>query len=251
MCSQQTFPINGLKLSSTISLTAIAHETSPSSGGRGQLITTSKSQVFWNHGGSSSRSKHPPWPSTLPSVPHRIAFTADVIEVDSESQITDWTGTCTAAFGFDDNLSNWWHDLHASLPFGDSAPLRHFLVSIDGESVGTASAFVTDDVVGLASVGVKEELRRQGIGSALTLAALDPARKLGCRLAVLFSSAMATSMYEALGFRRYTRTRLPVTLVYQGELPNQSMALKRELAIKSLSRKAKEALIQSGVKHGR
>ena len=44
---------------------------------------------------------------------------------------------------------------------------------------------------------------------------------------------------------RYTRSRLPVTLEYQEEQPNQSSALKRELAIKALSRKAKEALIQS------
>jgi UV DNA damage endonuclease len=44
--------------------------------------------------------------------------------------------------------------------------------------------------------------------------------------------------------------RLPVVLGYQEEQPNQSTALKRELAIKALSRKAKEALIQSGVKQG-
>jgi predicted GIY-YIG superfamily endonuclease len=47
---------------------------------------------------------------------------------------------------------------------------------------------------------------------------------------------------------RYTRTRLPVSLEYWEEQPNQSMALKRELAIKALSRKAKESLIKSGVK---
>ena len=44
---------------------------------------------------------------------------------------------------------------------------------------------------------------------------------------------------------RYTRTRLPVTIAYQVEQSNKSSALKRELAIKALSRKAKEALIQS------
>lgn len=44
---------------------------------------------------------------------------------------------------------------------------------------------------------------------------------------------------------RYTRSRLPVVLEYREEQPNQSMALKRELAIKSMSRKAKEALIES------
>jgi predicted GIY-YIG superfamily endonuclease len=37
---------------------------------------------------------------------------------------------------------------------------------------------------------------------------------------------------------------LPVTLEYQEELPNQSMALKREAAIKAMSRQQKEALIR-------
>ncbi|EAQ81339.1 UV DNA damage repair endonuclease UvsE [Blastopirellula marina] len=42
---------------------------------------------------------------------------------------------------------------------------------------------------------------------------------------------------------RYTRSRLPVVVVYQESQPNQSAALKRELAIKALSRAAKETLI--------
>jgi UV DNA damage endonuclease len=43
---------------------------------------------------------------------------------------------------------------------------------------------------------------------------------------------------------RYTRTRLPVVLVYREPQFTRSMALKREPAIKTLSRKAKESLIQ-------
>jgi putative endonuclease len=42
---------------------------------------------------------------------------------------------------------------------------------------------------------------------------------------------------------RYTRRRLPVRLVYVEELPDKSSALKREYAIKTLSRKEKEKLI--------
>jgi len=44
---------------------------------------------------------------------------------------------------------------------------------------------------------------------------------------------------------RYTRSRLPVILAYQESQPNQSMALKRQLVIKALPRKAKEALVES------
>ncbi len=42
---------------------------------------------------------------------------------------------------------------------------------------------------------------------------------------------------------RYTRSRRPVALADQEIQPDRSMALKRELAIKALSRKAKVSLI--------
>ena len=44
---------------------------------------------------------------------------------------------------------------------------------------------------------------------------------------------------------RYTRSRLPVTMVYHEIQATRSLALKRELEIKAMSRKAKEALIKS------
>ena len=42
---------------------------------------------------------------------------------------------------------------------------------------------------------------------------------------------------------RYTRSRRPARLVYTEELPDKSAALKRERAIKALSRQKKEMLI--------
>ena len=42
----------------------------------------------------------------------------------------------------------------------------------------------------------------------------------------------------------YTRSRLPVKLVYQESLTSRSLALKRELAIKALPRREKLALIR-------
>ena len=44
---------------------------------------------------------------------------------------------------------------------------------------------------------------------------------------------------------KYTRSRLPVCLKYWEVLPNKSSALRRERAIKSLTRQEKLALIQS------
>ncbi len=44
---------------------------------------------------------------------------------------------------------------------------------------------------------------------------------------------------------RYTRSRLPVELVYQEAQGNRSVATKRELEIKALSRQEKESLIRA------
>ena len=43
---------------------------------------------------------------------------------------------------------------------------------------------------------------------------------------------------------RYTRSRRPTTLVWQEEQPNRSSALKREAAIKAMTRRDKLALIR-------
>lgn len=43
---------------------------------------------------------------------------------------------------------------------------------------------------------------------------------------------------------KYTRGRGPLTVVYREECPDRSTALKRELAVKALSREKKLALIE-------
>lgn len=49
---------------------------------------------------------------------------------------------------------------------------------------------------------------------------------------------------------KYTRSRLPVDLVYWENFSNKSSALRREYAIKRLSRAEKLSLIQSFVSQG-
>lgn len=48
---------------------------------------------------------------------------------------------------------------------------------------------------------------------------------------------------------RYTRSRLPVTLVYYEQYATESQARKREYAIKCLSRKTKEEMVKAFTKN--
>ena len=47
---------------------------------------------------------------------------------------------------------------------------------------------------------------------------------------------------------RYTRSHLPVELAYRAQLPDKSAALRREAALKRLSRQEKLALIENAQK---
>ena len=53
-----------------------------------------------------------------------------------------------------------------------------------------------------------------------------------------------TQQHNAGIASRYTRSHLPVALVYQESAPSQSLALKREATIKAMSRMDKESLIR-------
>lgn len=52
------------------------------------------------------------------------------------------------------------------------------------------------------------------------------------------------SQHSAGTASRYTRSRLPVKLVYQERQESRSLALRRELAIKRLKRTEKESLLR-------
>lgn len=58
------------------------------------------------------------------------------------------------------------------------------------------------------------------------------------------------SVHNSGNGAKYTRSRLPVTLVYWEECENKSEALKREIAIKKLTRSKKLELINKGKESG-
>jgi len=60
--------------------------------------------------------------------------------------------------------------------------------------------------------------------------------------------ARRTKQHNAGTASRYTRSRRPVKLVYQEPQRSQSLALKREAAIKKLTRQTKLALIRAANK---
>lgn len=73
----------------------------------------------------------------------------------------------------------------------------------DGEPVGHAIVNMSGDHAGLFNVGVSGKHRHQGIGSSLTLAAMQIARDHGALTMNLNSTPVGKRLYERLGFRQF------------------------------------------------
>lgn len=79
------------------------------------------------------------------------------------------------------------------------------------EPVATAVSVVIDGVAGVYSITVREDVRRRGIGAAMTWAAMQVGARKGADLAALQATALGRPVYTGMGFRavrdylRFTR----------------------------------------------
>ncbi|GIW13015.1 MAG: hypothetical protein KatS3mg062_0454 [Tepidiforma sp.] len=73
---------------------------------------------------------------------------------------------------------------------------------LEGQPAARIAAMLHGELVTLHSLYVHPGLRRRGIGTEMTLAALAAAGEHGARSAALLSTLTAVPLYERLGFRR-------------------------------------------------
>jgi len=131
-----------------------------------------------------------------------------VERVREEEGLAAWIEALGSGFGEGPVEAEWVGEMYRRLGFGDEGPWRHYLGRLGGEPVATATLFFGAGVAGIYFVCTVERVRRQGIGAAVTLAALREARDLGYMVGVLGSSEMGYPVYRRLGFEEYCRIGL-------------------------------------------
>jgi ribosomal protein S18 acetylase RimI-like enzyme len=82
-----------------------------------------------------------------------------------------------------------------------NCPMRLLVGYLDGQPVSTSEVFIGAEVAGIYSVATKREFRRRGLGSALTWAAAEEAKRMGIPIVVLQSSDAGKGVYARLGFQ--------------------------------------------------
>jgi GNAT superfamily N-acetyltransferase len=122
-----------------------------------------------------------------------------IISVDDEFTLQEWIHVASRGFRIDETFEQVWHDLFVDTIFRPR--YRTFLALLDGKPVGTSQLFLSAGVAGIYNVTVIPEARFQGIGSAVTLASLLIARRLGYRIGILQASKQGYSVYRRIGFQ--------------------------------------------------
>jgi GNAT superfamily N-acetyltransferase len=123
--------------------------------------------------------------------------------VQDTKALEAWIRASFSGFGFPGTDTGSGFGLFAGLGF--DLPLRSYLGTLDGEPVAASQLFLGAGVAGIYIVATIPDARGQGIGTALTLAALRDARAVGFRIGILHASPMGLGIYRRLGFREYCR----------------------------------------------
>ncbi|HVA90610.1 MAG TPA: GNAT family N-acetyltransferase [Chloroflexota bacterium] len=86
---------------------------------------------------------------------------------------------------------------------GADLPWRYYVGRIGGRPVACSELFVGEGTASVQYVVTLPEMRRQGIGAAMTLHVLREAREIGYRVGVLTASPDGIGIYRRIGFQDY------------------------------------------------
>lgn len=124
-------------------------------------------------------------------------------QVTNLDNLRRWYQVLKAVYGLPDYVDDAWIDSFACIGFGANRPLYCYLGWLGGKPVATSYLILGAGVAGMYGVGTIPEVRKQGIGTELTLAALREARELGYRIGILRTSEIGYGVYSKIGFRKY------------------------------------------------
>jgi GNAT superfamily N-acetyltransferase len=122
-------------------------------------------------------------------------------EVDDEEDMARWTEVLSRGYGIPLSVGQVFRDVLHHERQQPEPRFHHFLALQAGIPAACSSLVIAAGQAGVYNVATVKEARRQGIGAAVTVAALQAGRALGLKSGVLFASKMGYPIYEKLGFR--------------------------------------------------
>ncbi len=129
-------------------------------------------------------------------------------QVSSPQQIEDFTVALRAGYGVPEVMQQPLVELGKRQLAHPDGAWQYFVGRLDGEPVSASQLFLHAGVAGVYAVATAPSARRQGIGEALTRAALLAGRARGYHVGTLQASTMGQPIYERQGFHSLTSFHL-------------------------------------------
>lgn len=123
--------------------------------------------------------------------------------VDDDAALARWIDIFATGAEFPDVVREQLRQIGERHGFHRLDTVQYFLGMLNEEPVATSLLFLSGGVAGIYCVATVPSARRQGIGSAMTVAPLQSARDLGYSIGILQSSQMGLSIYRRLGFQQW------------------------------------------------
>lgn len=120
--------------------------------------------------------------------------------VQSDQALRDWV----AVWAYDvQEIVPQMVEIHRQFGYHENAPWRYYLGVQNGKPVATALLFCGKTSAAVHWVVTLPEVRRQGIGTLMTVTALREVRSRGYRHAILTASPFGERIYRQIGFESY------------------------------------------------
>jgi ribosomal protein S18 acetylase RimI-like enzyme len=125
-------------------------------------------------------------------------------EATDLTAMTDWMLVLNAGFGAEETDDMSYRDLNMAIPYG----FRHFVAYENDEAVAAGTLSVSEHGARIDNVATKPSHTRRGFGSAITLHAMEEAKRLGYDWCCLDASDEGLLMYKKLGFKECYETKI-------------------------------------------
>jgi GNAT superfamily N-acetyltransferase len=138
---------------------------------------------------------------TRPPLPTGLA----VQRVRTAGDLADWVAVIGSCDDPPDPAVAAFYARAATVLLAEECPTRLYLGRVHEEAVATSEVFLVGSVAGVYGMATHPAFRRRGIGTAMTWAALEEARRLGVGTVILQATEVGEGVYARLGFRTCCR----------------------------------------------
>jgi ribosomal protein S18 acetylase RimI-like enzyme len=136
--------------------------------------------------------------SQLPPPPRIDGLKIETVE--GRSGRYNWAWLTSDAFELGQEVRAAMSQCEAAIPESEFASQPRYTGFLDGKAVAVSSLVMAANLAGIYAVATLSEARNRGIGTAMTLHAMEEGQKSGAKSAVLQATDVGRPVYEKIGF---------------------------------------------------